>query len=413
MRTVVVGGAGHVGLGLCLTLTEAGHSVVGVDRDAAANQLIMSGTLPFLEEGGSEALGRALAAERLEMTCVYEAVVGSDVVVIVPGTPVDENLNPRLDTLEDVIHAVAPYLHAGQLILLRSTISPGTTSSVRSILEQSTELSVGRDLLLAYAPERVVQGKSLAELPVLPQIIGAFDEPSYAAAEAFFATYLRAECIRLDPVEAELGKLITNMARYVEFAFANEVYLLADLWGADATRLIEGINRGYPRLRIARPGPNVGGPCLYKDGHFLVERVPFPELISTAFKINEGMPAQIAMKLQQVEGVKRVGVLGMTFKAGSDDTRNSLSFKLKKQLERERYEVVCVDPYVPQYADDAGLRGADALVLMTPHPEFTDLAEISARVANEECIVIDIWGHWAERTPTARNGVFRLGEARL
>jgi UDP-N-acetyl-D-mannosaminuronic acid dehydrogenase len=257
----------------------------------------------------------------------------------------------------------------------------------------------------------VLQGHVIEELKNLPQIIGAFDDRSYERAVEFFDYYVQNECIRLMPVEAELGKLITNMARYLNFAFANEVHLIADLWGANANRVIDAINRDYPRLRIPRPGPNVGGPCLYKDGYFLLERIPFPELISAAFKINEGMTAQIAMKIERMPRVQKVGILGMTFKADNDDLRNSLSFKLKKQLDNGIYDVACIDPYHREYQDTARLKGADCIVLMTPHSCFADLEAVSEWIGNPACQVIDIWGFWSDMRYESNNGVFRLGDA--
>lgn len=409
-KIAVIGGAGHVGLGLCLILADCGQKVFGIDIDEAANYKIMNGNMPFLEENGNEFLNRAIASGNLNMSKDYSLIAECDVVVIVPGTPVDENMNPRLEVLQDIIRECSPYLQTGQLIILRSTVLPGTTEHVRILIEKNTKLRSGIDFHLIYAPERVVQGKSLIELPILPQIIGAFEEKSFELSKSFFSIYLHASCLFLTPVEAELGKLITNMARYVEFAFANEVYILAETWGADANRIISNINLGYPRLNIPTPGPNVGGPCLYKDGHFLVERIPFPELIRTAFHINEGMPAQLIMKLQAIGGLQRIAILGMTFKAGSDDIRNSLSFKLRKQLLREHFEVTCLDPYVEKFSDWSALYHVDAIVLMTPHPEFSELSHIRKLVDNDNCVILDLWGHWSIEPPLSNNGVFVIGK---
>jgi UDP-N-acetyl-D-mannosaminuronic acid dehydrogenase len=337
----------------------------------------------------------------------------ADVIVIVLGTPIDENLNPRFGILKELMRTIEPFLRPGQLIVLRSTVSPGTTARVKELIEQLRGWQLGEDFYLVFGPERVLQGRSIEELESLPQIVGAFDDESFSRAEAFFSSYVQNECIRLSPVEAELGKLVTNMARYLSFAFANEVYLIADTWGANANRMIDAINRDYPRLGIPRPGPNVGGPCLYKDGYFLLERLPFPDLISTSFKINEGMTAQIAIKIEKMPNIQKIGILGMTFKADNDDVRNSLSFKLRKQLDNGIHELVCVDPFVEQYSDFEQLQGADCLVLMTPHTEFSDLKRIARLVNNPDCQVIDIWGFWQGMRYQSDNGVFRMGDAYL
>lgn len=410
-RVAVIGGAGHVGLGMCLVLADAGLTVDGVDVNEAANATIMAGTMPSLEQQGEAYLAAALRGGRLRMTSDASVVSQTGVVVIILGTPIDENLNPRFGHLKSLLVSLKPFLRRGQLIVLRSTVSPGTTERVRALIERLLGWECGRDYGLVFAPERVLQGHSIKELTSLPQLIGAFDDRSYEQAVQFFATYVRNECIRLTPVEAELGKLITNMNRYLSFAFANEIHLLADIWSANANRIIDAINRDYPRLRIPRPGPNVGGPCLYKDGYFLLERIPFPELISAAFKINEGMTAQIAMKIERMPHVQRVGILGMSFKADNDDLRNSLSFKLRKQLDNGAYEVACVDPFHAEYQDVSTLRGADCIVLMTPHSSFADLGRVAAWVGNPECQVVDIWGFWSDMRYESRNGIFRLGDA--
>lgn len=405
MKTVsVIGGAGRVGLPMCLVLAARGWTVHGVDINEAANRQIMAGELPFVEEGGEELLAGALQAGTLRMGSTLDPVAGSDVVVVVLGTPIDENQNPDMAPLTALLQQLGPRLQPGQLVVLRSTVLPGTTDRVRKLLPQHVHL--------VFAPERVAQGQGIREIVQLPQLIGAFDDVGYERAADFFRTFVESDLLRLSPLEVEIGKLITNMTRYVEFALSNEYYLICEAFGANIHRILDACNHKYSRLRLPTPGPNVGGPCLYKDGFFLLERFPFPEIISTAFKINESMPMQVLAGLERHPGVERVGVLGMTFKANSDDTRNSLSFKLKKQLEFRAYDAVLVDPHVPRYADDSRLQGCDAVVLMTPHKEFADLQALMARVDNPDCVYVDIWGFWPEMRGRSRNGFFTGREVR-
>lgn len=415
MRRVVsvVGGAGHVGLPLCLTLANFDYIVYGIDVNESANKCIMEGNLPFIEEEGEEYLKNALGKHRLTMTSDASKIKESDTVIIVLGTPVDENLNPLISTLIKTVDENAHFFKEGQLIILRSTVFPGTTGLIKKLIEKNTDYLVGQDIFLVYAPERVVQGKAIKEIQTLPQIIGAFDDKSYKAAEEFFLTFSSDRCFNITPVEAELGKLMTNMSRYVEFALANEFYLIADSFGANIHKIIDACNYNYPRQKLPLPGPNVGGPCLFKDGWFLLERFPFNELISTAFRINEGMPMQIVSKLEQFSHIQKATILGMTYKPGSDDTRNSLSFKLKKQLERNAYDLVLVDPLVEEYKDMEKIRGSDVVLLMTPHKEFTDLQMITDLVANDECLYVDIWGLWERMKYKSRNGYFSGKEAKL
>jgi UDP-N-acetyl-D-mannosaminuronic acid dehydrogenase len=277
------------------------------------------------------------------------------------------------------------------------------------LIECRTGLKCGEDFYFVYAPERVLQTRAIEEIRSLPQLIGSFDAASDSRAREFFQTFAP-ECISLTATEAEIAKLITNMARYVQFALANEFYLIAESYGANAHRILDAANKDYPRLRIPTPGPNVGGPCLYKDGFFLIERIPFTELISTAFKINEGMPIHIVQYLSTHQEIRKVGVLGLTFKADCDDTRNSLSYKLLKQLGGRGYETCIVDPYVEGYRSYEVLRGCDAVILMTPHKEFSNVNRICKFVENTACLMVDIWGFWAEMRGASRNGFFRASE---
>jgi UDP-N-acetyl-D-mannosaminuronic acid dehydrogenase len=414
MRQVisVIGGAGHVGLPLCLVLANCNYHVYGIDTDNVKNEIIMSGKLPFIEEQGEVYLGKALDKNKLLMTSDASKIKESDIVIIVLGTPTDENLNPRISPLTQMINSNKKFLKKGQLIILRSTVTPGTTEIIKHLLEEDLNYVIGKDIFLVYAPERVFQGKAINELQTLPQLIGAYDDKSYELAEKFFSTFLKDKCLRMTPTEAEIGKLITNMARYVEFAVANEFYLIADQFGVNINKIIDSCSYNYPRLNIPRPGPNVGGPCLYKDGWFLLERLPFHGIISTAFRVNEGMTMQIVLKLCQVPHIKKVAILGLTYKAGSDDIRNSLSFKLKKQLEHT-HNLILIDPHLTGYKDIERIRGSDAVVLMTPHEEFSNLEPLMDLVANEECLYVDIWGFWEVMKHKSRNGYFWGKEARL
>ena len=405
-EVAVIGGAGHVGLGMCLVLANSGFNVQGVDIDEERNSLIMSGVPPFMEEQAEDYLRRALAADALHMTSDLAVTARCPVIVVVVGTPVDEHLNPVLRPLDQLMREMAPHLTTGKAVILRSTVSPGTTDHLKRVLEKETKLKVPEDICLVYAPERTMQGKTISELSTLPQLVGSYDDGSFSRVSEFFSQFSSGANIRLTPIEAEIGKLITNMTRYVTLALANEYYMIGNSFGVSINRVIDACNQDYPRLALPSPGPNVGGPCLYKDGWFLVERISFPDLIGTAFRINEGMPMEIAQILGHQKDIHKVAILGATFKANSDDTRNSLSFKLFHQLDRLGYERVLVEPNLPDYDPMESIQGSDAVVLMTPHQQFKDLARIRQLVDKESCLYVDIWGFWAEMRHRSRNGLF-------
>lgn len=410
-KVAVIGAAGHVGLPLALVLADHGNDVVGIDINEGAVEEVNGGHMPFYEEGADALLKKCLISGNFRMTTDLSRVGKADVIIIILGTPVDENFNPILSGLVRLIDNLCPFLHEGQQIVLRSTVSPGTTDRVKKTIEKKTGMAEGEDFDLVYAPERVLQGKAISEIKHLPHVIGAYSEESFEKIGRFFETFSGANQHYMEPVEAEIGKLITNMTRYVGFALANEFHMIADLHGANINKVIDACNDNYPRLNLPGPGPNVGGPCLFKDGWFLIEKVPFNDLIVTSFRINEGMPAQIVARLDEDESIESVAILGMAFKANSDDTRNSVSYKLKKQLEFRGYDVRCVDPHVSGCEDWSALKGADALVLMTPHKEFADLAGMMQWVENPEALIVDIWGFWKEMRHKSENGYFTYEEA--
>jgi UDP-N-acetyl-D-mannosaminuronic acid dehydrogenase len=410
-NVAVIGAAGHVGLPLGLVLADSGNDVVGIDVNESAVEKINDGVMPFYEEGADTLLKKLLVSGHFRMSTDLSLAGDADVIIIILGTPVDENFNPILSGLVRLIDDLCPFVRKGQQIVLRSTVSPGSTDRVKKTLEKKTGMVEGVDFDLLYAPERVLQGKAISEIKHLPHIVGAYSEQSFRKIGRFFDTFSGARRHFMKPVEAEIGKLITNMTRYVNFALANEFHMIAGLHDANINKIIDACNDDYSRLNLPGPGPNVGGPCLFKDGWFLVEKVPFNELIVTSFRINEGMPAQIVSKLEEDERIESVAILGMAFKANSDDIRNSVSFKLKKQLEFSGYDVRCVDPHVAGYEDWSTLKGVDAVVLMTPHAEFRDLPEVMRHVKNEGALVVDIWGFWTEMRHRSNNGYFYYEEA--
>ena len=374
-RVVIIGGCGHVGLPLGIALASRGADVVLQDLSETATAMVAAGRLPFQEEGAQPLLDQALADGRLSTTTDPRAVADADVVVVVIGTPVDEHLNPDPAALPRVLAACTPHLRDGQLIVLRSTVYPGVTAGVERMLAER-----GLAVDVAFCPERIAEGKAMTELFALPQIISARDDRVMARAEELFAL-LTESTVRLRPEEAELAKLFTNAWRYLKFAAVNQFYMIADGKGLDFARIQEAVVRDYPRA-ADMPGPGfAAGPCLFKD---TMQLAAFNDnnfqLGHAAMLVNEGLPLHVIRELDRREGLagKTVGVLGMAFKAGSDDTRSSLSYKLKRILAFEAGRVLCTDPYVTTDPDlvplDQVLAEADLLVVGAPHEAYRGLA---------------------------------------
>ena len=380
----VVGGCGRVGLPLGVALASRGLSVVLYDIDAAAVARVNSGTMPFAEEGADAPLKQALADGRLRASTEAASVGLADALIVVVGTPVDEHLNPDLGAVPRALERCAEHLHDGQLVVLRSTVYPGVTALTEKLLA-----SKGLDVDVAFCPERIAEGRAMTELFTLPQIVAARTPRARQRAEQLFGR-LTDSIVALEPEEAELAKLFTNTWRYVKFATANQFWMMANDFGLDFARIRHAVTFDYPRAAdIPMPG-FAAGPCLFKDtmqlGAFNDNNFA---LGHAAMLVNEGLPLYLVSRLEERFDLAEmtVGILGMAFKGGSDDSRESLAYKLRKILTLKARETLCADPYVVDDRflplDDV-LARADLLVIAAPHSEYKNL-ETDKPVA-------DMWG---------------------
>jgi UDP-N-acetyl-D-mannosaminuronic acid dehydrogenase len=386
LDVVVLGGGGHVGLPLSLAFARAGLRVGIYDTNQATLDRIAAGEVPFLETGADELLREILPTGCLELGTSGEMITRTMQLVVVVGTPVDEFLGPSMTIFEKAVDQIAPHLRDGALVALRSTVYPGTTAYVaQHLVDRGCRVDV------AFCPERIAEGHALEELRSLPQIIGADTEVAADRAAALFGK-LAASTIRTTTKEAELAKLFTNTWRYMKFAVANQFFMIADQAGVDYTNILRAIRQDYPRAADL-PGPGfAAGPCLFKDtmqlAAFTADHFPLGQ---AAMQVNEGLPAYIVSALERRYGGlagKTVGILGMAFKAESDDTRASLSYKLRKLLSWAGARVMCTDPFVEDnrlVALDRVLSESDILVLGAPHRLYRGL-EIGGKD------VVDVWG---------------------
>lgn len=381
---MIVGGAGHVGLPLALSFADAGCRVGVYDIDVDKIRRIESGEMPFMERGASELLAQVLPTRRLEMSSSADMLRRTGTVVMVIGTPIDEFMNPSVRVFQGVVDELGPHLREGSLVVLRSTVYPGTT---RMVQERLAAHGVSADV--AFCPERVAEGAALEEIRGLPQLIGAETDEVFGRAAGLFRR-LDVEIVRTTPLEAELAKLLTNTWRYMKFAIANQFFQIADSAGADYNRVLHAIRHNYPRAEDL-PSPGfAAGPCLLKDtmqlAAFCTDHFPMGH---AAMLINEGLPGYLVERLDRA-GLLRgkvVGILGMAFKGESDDARTSLSYKLKKLLRFKGATVLTSDPYVPDpelVTQDALLRDADLVIIGAPHRAYRDLRIDDGRL-------VDIW----------------------
>jgi UDP-N-acetyl-D-mannosaminuronic acid dehydrogenase len=381
----VVGGCGRVGLPLAIALASH-HQVRIFDIDQVAVERVRRGEMPFQDSGAEEALLEALG-KGLVVSDSPEALRGVDVLVVVIGTPVDEHLNPSFALFDRLLDQLVEFMRDGQTLILRSTVYPGTSERVQREL-QRRRLHVN----VAFCPERVAEGVALEEIRKLPQIISGFSREGVDAARSVFAP-LGIGLLELRPLEAELTKLFNNVYRYITFAVANQFYMLSAEWGIDFYRILHAMKFNYPRAASMPTAGFAAGPCLFKD---TMQMSAFNNnqffLGHSAMLVNEGLPQFIVSRMERrwpnLRELK-VGVLGMAFKAESDDARESLSYKLKKILALSCAQVLTCDPYVKDptlVPEDEVLDGADVLVIGAPHRRYRSL-DFRGKP------VVDVWNH--------------------
>jgi UDP-N-acetyl-D-mannosaminuronic acid dehydrogenase len=386
LDVVVLGGGGHVGLPLSLAFAEAGLRVGIYDTNQATLDRIAAADMPFMEAGADELLHALLPTGRLTFGADGSMIGRTEQLVVVIGTPVDEFLGPSMTVFEKAVDQIAPHLRDGALVVLRSTVYPGTTAYVAQHLAAR-----GCKADVAFCPERIAEGHALEELHTLPQIVGADDDRAADRATALFGN-LTATTIRTTSKEAELAKLFTNTWRYMKFAVANQFLMISDQAGVDYTNVLRAVREDYPRAADL-PGPGfAAGPCLFKDtmqlAAFTSDHFPLGQ---AAMQVNEGLPAYIVSALERRYGGlqgKTVGILGMAFKSESDDTRASLSYKLRKLLAWAGARVLATDPYVTDdrlVSLDCVLEESDVLVLGAPHKAYRGL-----QIGGKD--VVDVWG---------------------
>jgi len=382
---VIVGGCGHVGLPLALTFAEAGCRVGVYDIDQAKVESVRGGQMPFRERGADELLPQLLAGGQLEVSNDPATVGRADVIVLVIGTPIDRHMNPSFEVFEPVVREMVPHMRTGALVVLRSTVFPGTTELVAARLQDH-----GIEADVVFCPERVAEGFALEENRRLPQIVGAADDIGYQRAADLFGQ-LDVELIRVSPQEAELAKLLTNTWRYMKFAIANQFFQIAHRTGMDYNRVLHAVRHNYPRAADL-PGPGfAAGPCLFKDtmqlAAFSSDHFPMGH---SAMLVNEGVPEYLIDAIEREGSIrgKTLGILGMAFKGDSDDPRDSLSYKLRKLALFRGAEVICSDPFIqaPDFTTLADvLERSDIVVIGAPHSEYRKLDWNGAKV-------VDIWG---------------------
>ena len=395
---ITIIGAGRVGLPLALTLENKGFSIAIKDKDPKIGEAFSKKKMPFEEPGFEKLISKS------KIECYLDKLPNSEVYIITVGTPLNQHIETNLNQIKSVVDELIAQVNLkGKTIILRSTVAPNVSRYLVDYIESKTGLSLGKDFFLAMCPERIVEGMAFKELTQLPQIIGVEDDGSFRRATNVFKKMLPENKIfRGTFLEAELAKLFTNIYRYINFAIPNYFVIMAQSFGVDAFHLFDIMNTSYDRNKGLKNPGLTAGTCLRKDFGMINECISQTDIILQAYKINEFMPKfLIDLVGDKIKG-SRVGVLGYTFKADVDDTRDTLTAKLIRYAERKVPKEIKISDYnLPKgkYSDkcnsmefnnistDDLIKSSDIIFIATNHSKYYKIPQKLLKGK----IVVDIW----------------------
>ena len=385
----IIGGAGHVGFPLGLVFSSKGFNVSLIDKDIKNINKINKGTIPFLEENSQKLLKGMIKKNKIRATNQLKQVRKSKYIIICIGTPVDNNLNPSLKNFISFFHKLKFFLNNYHIVIIRSSIYPGISNKIFNIIKNKCRN-------LSYCPERIVQGKSIKELPKLPQLVSGKNKKSVTESGKLFKKICK-KIIYTEVIEAELIKLFSNAYRYINFSISNQFYMICKNQNLDFFKIRDIMRDGYSRNANIPMSGFTAGPCLLKDTMQLSSFYNNKFLLGhSAMKINEGIPKFIIGSLEKKFNLKKktVGLLGLSFKSETDDIRDSLAIKLLNLLKSKKVKTLQSDEYFKN-KDNVDkkklIKKSDIIILSTPHKAYKKL-----KIGRNKFLV-DIWGFFEKK----------------
>jgi UDP-N-acetyl-D-glucosamine dehydrogenase len=396
-------GLGYVGLPLAVAFAEAGCDVVAVDVDVERLRGLADGRSHIGDVPDAQL---AAVTGRLHPTSDYNALVEADAIIICVPTPLSPNREPDLQPMLSASRSLARVLQRGQLVVLESTTYPGTTRERLAPMLEESGLAAGRDFNLAFSPERIDPGRTDFTMRNTPKVVGGYTQACAERAEQLYEIVCDSVVRVSTPEAAELTKLLENIFRSVNIALVNELAMLTERMGIDIWEVIDAAaTKPYGFMRFD-PGPGMGGHCMPVDPFYLSWRARefdmTTEFIELAGKVNQQMPYHCVRKIERalneagrpVRG-SRIAVLGVSYKPGVGDTRESAALKILALLRSLGAEVVYHDPHVPELSEldmrntplDDALDGADLTAIVTAHPSIDH-----EQVARRSRVVVDLRG---------------------
>ncbi len=394
-------GLGYVGLPLSLLLARK-FRVIGFDTDASKIDKLRKGINPITEPGIDDLMSDSSIMDHIELTDNYEDLRGSKIKIITVGTPYDPDTDyidySQLNGALDLLHG---NIRKGDIIVLKSTVPPGTTNTVVRDRITSYGFRVPEDVGIAFSPERMVEGQAIRDFTTLPKIIGASDPETSGVVSELLGTLGGTVVKVTNPETAEMVKMVDNYSRYVFLGLTNEIALASERIGVDVLELIRAAKQDYPRnAGILLPGPGVGGSCLNKDPFILKadlrKRSLNLRMVDAASDVNRSIPGHIADLVKQFSrGRKKVVIAGVAFKGDTDDIRFTTAFEIAGDLRSKGFEVSLSDPFVniPDVRINHNLYessfGSEILVLLTDHGEYKvlDLEKLRSIMADMPLII--------------------------
>ncbi len=384
IKMTIIGGAGHIGLPLGILFANKGINVTLYDKNYVAIKKINNSKLPFMEENGKKLLQKN--KKKIFATSDKKYISSSDVIIVCIATPIKNN-KPDFFYFFKLFKEIKNCLTPNQLLVIRSSIYPGTCEKIRQFLGQEF-------INISYCPERVVQGKSISELPKLPQIISGISENSIKKSKNLFNLICK-KTIVTSILEAELIKLFSNAWRYINFSISNEFYMICENLGINFMRLRKNMIEGYERNQNIPTAGFAAGPCLYKDTIQLSSYLKKSfTLGKVSTKINQGLPyfiyKNLLNKFRNNLKKKTIGILGITFKANIDDTRDSLAKELFNLLKTKNLRVIFSDHYASPFKNNVNknklISKSDIIIVGAPHKVYKRMS------IPKNKYLIDPWG---------------------
>ena len=390
---IAIFGLGHMGLPTAALLAKSGLKVVGVDINNETVEMVNQGRSPIMEPGLEEIVKQTVEEGCLSATNDPLSALENKIIMIIVPTPVDEHKKSDLSAVISASRSISEGLKKDDLVIIESTVPPGTCQNLVIPLLEESGLKAGEDFKVAYTPERALPNNTLYEMTHNARVIGGINPESTQMAASLYQRITQGDIIKVhDLVTAEMVKLMENTYRDTNIALANEMALVCNALGVDAIEAIQAANH-HPRVNIHTPGPGVGGHCLSIDPYFIVEiareRGVETPLIQTSRQVNENMPGEVVQIIEQAleeEGktiaTSKIGVLGVAYKGNVADARETPAKPLITQLVGEGAEVMVNDPYVspetiePWGAQVVGLETAlatDCVVLVTDHDLYRNI----------------------------------------